>query len=125
SRGAAAFDFVFPGRHLFASPTTHRIMLNDSSIPPRRPDSESPSEASPSALPRRDFIKVAGVGAGMMLFGGASAATAAPVPGLRRGPFIRTHAASPDIVVIGAGAWGGWTSLNLRKMGAKVTMIDA
>ena len=61
----------------------------------------------------------------MMLLGGASAAPAAPVPGIRRGPFIRTHNPSPDIVVIGAGAWGGWTSLNLRKMGAKVTMIDA
>ena len=32
---------------------------------------------------------------------------------------------SPDIVVVGAGAWGGWTALNLRKMGAKVTIVDA
>jgi sarcosine oxidase len=99
-------------------------MQNDSSSSstPSGPDSNTQSSG---ALPRRDFIKVAGAGAGMILLGGAMPASAAPVPGIRRGPFIRTNAASPDIVVIGAGAWGGWTSLNLRKMGAKVTMIDA
>ena len=100
-------------------------MLNDSSFPPTPPDSDSSKENDLTALPRRDFIKVAGAGAGMMLLGGALPANAAPVPGIRRAPFIRTHNPSPDIVVIGAGAWGGWTSLNLRKMGANVTMIDA
>jgi len=99
-------------------------MQNDSSNPPTSPNSESPSDQS-SSLPRRDFIKVAGAGAGLMIFGGALPAAAATVPGIRRGPYIRAHGASPDIVVIGAGAWGGWTSLNLRKMGATVTMIDA
>jgi sarcosine oxidase len=99
-------------------------MLNDSSSP-TPPDSGPTKENDLSALPRRDFIKVAGAGAGMMLFGGALPAHAAPVPGIRRGPYIRAHNPSPDIVVIGAGAWGGWTSFNLRKMGAKVTMIDA
>ena len=100
-------------------------MSNDSSIPPTAPDSETTNAPESGPLPRRDFIKVAGAGAGMMLFGGAAPVHAAPVPGLRRGPYIRTHNPSPDIVVVGAGAWGGWTSLNLRKMGAKVTMIDA
>jgi glycine/D-amino acid oxidase-like deaminating enzyme len=33
--------------------------------------------------------------------------------------------ASSDVVVIGAGAWGSFTALNLRKMGAKVTLVDA
>ena len=33
--------------------------------------------------------------------------------------------ASSDIVVIGAGGWGSFTALNLRKMGAKVTLVDA
>jgi len=35
------------------------------------------------------------------------------------------RAQSPDVVVIGAGAFGGWTALYLREMGVPVTMIDA
>lgn len=35
------------------------------------------------------------------------------------------RAQSPDVVVIGAGAFGGWTALYLREMGLPVTMIDA
>jgi glycine/D-amino acid oxidase-like deaminating enzyme len=33
--------------------------------------------------------------------------------------------ASPHIVVVGAGAFGGWTALELRRGGARVTLIDA
>ncbi len=32
---------------------------------------------------------------------------------------------APRIAVIGAGAFGGWTALHLRRMGADVTLIDA
>ena len=31
----------------------------------------------------------------------------------------------PRIVVVGAGAFGGWTALELRRRGARVTLIDA
>jgi glycine/D-amino acid oxidase-like deaminating enzyme len=31
----------------------------------------------------------------------------------------------PDVVVIGAGAFGAWTALSLRERGAKVTLLDA
>jgi glycine/D-amino acid oxidase-like deaminating enzyme len=31
----------------------------------------------------------------------------------------------PDVVVVGAGAFGGWTALHLREMGHAVTMVDA
>lgn len=31
----------------------------------------------------------------------------------------------PDVVVIGAGAFGGWSALTLREQGAKVTLVDA
>jgi glycine/D-amino acid oxidase-like deaminating enzyme len=34
-------------------------------------------------------------------------------------------AASPDVIVIGAGAFGAWTALHLLEMGAKVTLLDA
>ena len=30
-----------------------------------------------------------------------------------------------DVVVVGAGAFGGWTALYLREMGVNVTMVDA
>jgi sarcosine oxidase len=31
----------------------------------------------------------------------------------------------PDVVVVGAGAFGGWTALTLRERGARVTLVDA
>jgi len=60
-------------------------------------------------LDRRTFLKVAGVGAG---------AAAASIQ-------ASAAAAGPDVVVIGAGAFGGWTALSLREMGASVTLLDA
>lgn len=83
------------------------------------------TEASKS-LQRRNFIKVAGAGAGMMLLGApgqAAAATAAPNEDSRSAS-VQTRR-SPDIVVIGAGIWGSFTAYHLRKSGAKVTLVDA
>ena len=40
-----------------------------------------------------------------------------------RAPLIR--AAAPRVVVIGAGAFGGWTALWLARRGAEVTIVDA
>ncbi len=66
-----------------------------------------------TTLDRREFLKVAGVGAGALLTGCATA------PG-----FARSGLASANVVVIGAGAFGGWTALNLQRMGARVTLVD-
>ncbi len=77
-----------------------------------------------ASVARRDFLKVA-AGAGLLLAGGG-VADAQQVPGLRpkrRLPFIGSSSA--EIVVIGAGVWGSFTALNLRRMGAKVTLVDA
>lgn len=104
-------------------------MANDSNVHPPRPSSapSTPSNAPETpGVARRDFLKVAGAGAGLLLLGGAGSTAAADVPGLvhkRRSPFF--GGSSADVVVIGGGAWGGWTSLYLRQMGAKVTMVDA
>jgi glycine/D-amino acid oxidase-like deaminating enzyme len=38
-------------------------------------------------------------------------------------PMINHHL--PDVVVVGAGAFGGWTALELRERGARVTLVDA
>src|SRR5512145_2401997 len=38
---------------------------------------------------------------------------------------MRPSASSPRIVVVGAGAFGGWTALELLRRGAHVTLVDA
>jgi len=38
---------------------------------------------------------------------------------------LRTNRRHPNIAVIGAGAFGGWTALYLLRNGAKVTLLDA
>jgi len=106
-------------------------MKNDSTTPPGVPpilvqsaSNEAGDAFDPTALPRRDFIRVAGAGAGALIVGGRMPESRR-VPGIHATRSVRSGSASPEIVVIGAGTWGSWTALNLRKMGAKVTMVDA
>jgi sarcosine oxidase len=68
---------------------------------------------------RRDFVKLAGIQAGAVLAGAGCAASAAPI---RASPAPRGGA--PDVVVIGAGAFGGWTAFHLQRMGHRVTLVD-
>ncbi|MDB4914343.1 MAG: dependent oxidoreductase [Gemmatimonadetes bacterium] len=79
-----------------------------------------PNDSTPdaSALPRRDFLKKTGAGAGLLMVGNTG-------PVIRAATSARSASASPDIVVIGAGVWGSFTAMNLRKMGANVTLVDA
>jgi len=101
-------------------------MASDSNLGRPRSSSTSPVANDTPDVARRDFLKVAGAGAGLLLLGGAATTAAADVPGLahkRRSPLF--GGSSADVVVVGGGAWGGWTSLYLRQMGAKVTMVDA
>jgi sarcosine oxidase len=58
---------------------------------------------------RRSFIKTTSLG--------VTSASLASAPALRQG--------LPDVVVVGAGAFGAWTALHLRERGAKVTLLDA
>src|SRR5574341_987704 len=55
---------------------------------------------------------------------------------IERRSFLKTSAAvalgglmprakQPHVVVVGAGAFGGWTALFLRRQGARVTLLDA
>src|SRR5581483_9881015 len=89
-----------------------------------RPHHQGDCMAENSGLPRRDFLKVAGATAGLLMLGGCATENPA-VPGIRPHRRIPLIGGSPDIIVIGAGAWGGWTALHLRRMGAKVTLVDA
>src|ERR1700743_3345614 len=47
----------------------------------------------------------------------AAGTAAASVPAMAAG--------LPDVVVVGAGAFGGWTALVLRERGYRVTLLDA
>ena len=94
-----------------------------STVPPASPPTP-PDDAAP--LHRRDFLKVAGVGAGLLLVGACDPSDKRDVPGLeqkRRLPLV--GGSSAKIVVIGAGAWGSWTAYYLRRRGADVTLVDA
>ena len=79
-----------------------------------------PNDSTPdsNALPRRDFLKRAGAGAGLFMVGSTA-------PLAHATPSVRSATASADIVVIGAGVWGSFTALNLQRMGANVTLVDA
>jgi len=75
---------------------------------------------------RRDFLKkVAAAQAGLVL-GGSSAV----VNGIVRGSAPEPQSANiakpiSDVIVVGAGVFGGWTAYYLAGMGAKVTLVDA
>jgi len=75
---------------------------------------------------RRDFLRSAAVAAG-----GAGAtrrasgrAAVKPASAASR-TATKTQASGPHVAVIGAGAFGGWTALMLRRRGARVTLVDA
>ena len=61
-------------------------------------------------MERRTFLQLTGASLGAAAFG--------------RAPAIQPEPA-PEIVVVGAGAFGGWTALYLREMGHSVRLIDA
>lgn len=55
----------------------------------------------------------------------AAASAAAPTLSRAQGAAPAILRNLPDVAVVGAGAFGGWTALSLREAGAKVTLIDA
>ncbi len=85
--------------------------------------------AQTEAVDRRRFVKVAAAGAGAVLVGarpeaaGARAGAASPGPAAPAAPWVRTRQ-TPDIAVVGAGAFGAWTALHLQQSGAQVTLVD-
>ncbi|MGH7701149.1 MAG: NAD(P)/FAD-dependent oxidoreductase [Gemmatimonadales bacterium] len=72
-------------------------------------------------LDRREFLKRAAAQAGLLIAGSACATTG--VGGAGTAP--RLGRRRPDVVVVGAGAFGGWTAWYLRQMGARVALVDA
>ncbi|MGH7481789.1 MAG: NAD(P)/FAD-dependent oxidoreductase, partial [Longimicrobiales bacterium] len=78
------------------------------------------AEGPDSRIDRRDFLKRASAGAGALALGCAPGTSNSP--GAGAAPAI--GARSPDVAVIGAGAFGGWTALWLQRLGARVVLID-
>jgi len=72
-------------------------------------------------LDRRTFLKAAGGGVGTLALAGETAIAATSAPQPARQP---VGAGNSEIVVVGAGAFGGWTALYLREMGFTVTLVD-
>lgn len=70
-----------------------------------------------AGLPRRDFLRVAGLGAGAVLAGSTVPAAAASASPARA-------AASGRVIVVGAGIWGSFTALELARRGTQVTLLD-
>ncbi len=87
-----------------------------------------PEDVDNAGLPRRDFLKVAGASAGALIIGGSALSEPKGVPGIvpdgLAATAVHTTAAS-EVVVIGAGGWGAFTALELRKKGLSVTLVDA
>jgi sarcosine oxidase len=54
---------------------------------------------------------------------GAASSSASQAATLPKSPAISRRL--PDVVVVGAGAFGGWTALELRERGARVTLVDS
>lgn len=81
-------------------------------------------DAAQEDLPRREFLRVAGIGAGALLAAGPPLA-AQQQRDAERPSRVRTRARpSSHVIVVGAGAWGGWISWYLRRAGNRVTLID-
>lgn len=67
------------------------------------------------SINRRRFLTT--TGAGVAAVGLGSHTLGAQAPAIAAG--------APDVVVVGAGAFGAWTALVLREQGARVTLVDA
>jgi len=79
----------------------------------------------PSDFTRRDLLRGAAVAGGLVMGAsgfGAGAAAAQTGPAGKRA--TGRTGDGPRVVVVGAGAFGGWTALWLLRRGARVTLVD-
>ena len=72
---------------------------------------------------RREFLKKATAGTGFAMAGRSIGATEALARAVAPGALAQ--GGTPDVVVVGAGAFGMWAALNLVRLGASVTVVDA
>lgn len=85
-----------------------------------RTDAASGS-GSDRGMDRRTFLRRAGLGAGALAAAGSLGLD--PRSGQAAAPALHTRR-RPDVVVVGAGAFGGWTALRLQERGLQVALVD-
>jgi len=83
----------------------------------RSTDEDRAERRNARAISRRALFAGAGGAAALGLFARVRPKTPASAPP-RKGK-------GPRVVVVGAGAFGGWTALHLLRKGAKVTLVDS
>lgn len=71
-------------------------------------------------MERRDFLKLSAAALGGAGLGPGASSASASAPAV-----LRPRSAAPEVVVIGAGAFGAWTAWDLRSRGVEVTLVDA
>jgi glycine/D-amino acid oxidase-like deaminating enzyme len=86
-------------------------------------NNDSNKRENAGKLGRRSFLKIAGAQTGLLAAGATSAEALSTAPFTQRAPASGQN--PPDVVVIGAGAFGGWTAMYLQRLGARVTLVDA
>jgi sarcosine oxidase len=81
-------------------------------------------------LGRREFLKKAGAQASLLVLApaavvGSAAPEAVTADAQEPFPAPAVNGKTYDVAVVGAGAFGGWTAYWLRRLGAKVVLVDA
>lgn len=84
--------------------------------------SDETRDSDPIRLTRRQVV--GGLAATTLAAAGTSAADSTAGPAEQR-PAARGRGKRGRVVVVGAGAFGGWTALMLRRRGFDVTLVDA
>ncbi len=82
------------------------------------------ANGSDSLLPRRDFLRIAGLGAGAVIGGALPNPFTPSAQAASSVPYVQRRSDAGHTVVIGAGIWGSSTALELCKRGERVTVID-
>jgi sarcosine oxidase len=75
-----------------------------------------------SPMNRRTFLRSAAAGMGTLALPDVQARASTSA---RQASSRQSISPGTDVVVVGAGAFGGWTALYLREMGVNVAMVDA
>ncbi len=76
-----------------------------------------------AAMGRRRFLGVAGAGAGALALGGARSGPITDPGPWRTAPAVHPRQ-TPEVLIVGAGAFGAWTALYLQRRGVQVTLVD-
>lgn len=69
-------------------------------------------------MERRNFIQLSAAGIGASLVNPRRSSYAAS-------SLFSISQSLPDVIVIGAGAFGGWSAYHLKQQGANVSLLDA